>query len=428
MPEFEYLSTLGEGGFGKVLKVERNGKVQALKVLDLKGNQAHKEVITARLLREIRVMSTIEHPGVMSIEGTTLDDGSPAYYMPIAEKSFSDIIKSNVSGVKEVDAIDLMLPVLEALHFIHQNEIIHRDLTPGNILILNQRPVISDFGLTRDMTSDSATLTKVWWGSHGYMSPEQLENTHAAAPSMDIFAAGVVLHELLCGKKPISGNVCPSLQGALRTIVHKAISRNPNHRHATAEAFGDALRDHLLGDEDLQSTSDRIRAQVESESEHWYLWEEQVRATIAANLDDADLVLFELHRIESEVWEHWASKAPEFIDDLVHALGNHMKELKSVDSFGVVDQPARLVRILWNVLSEDAQRVSLMGPLAELGMEFHRYFVAETFARVVGPVIGTSIYSRETLRILERTYGFADFVKNYFEDYKLPPAIKNKMR
>lgn len=369
----------------------------------------------------------MDHPGIMTVEPTVLDDGSPAYYMPIADRSLANLVKQHPTGQPADSALSIMLKILDALQHIHERDVVHRDLNPGNILFIGGEPVISDFGLTRDLSSDSATMTQMMAGTHGYMAPEQLDDPHAATPQMDVFAAGIVLHQLLSGERPQAGVVSPRIQGELRNIVYKATSRTPGNRFAKADEFAGALGDYLAGDDDLMAVSERIDTLINTSGKSWKQWHGEVLANVAANMDDSDLILRVVPKVPQAVWEHWSDTAPEFLEDLARSLVDHLDELERVDSFDEVDPPATLVAALWPVLPEDGLRLSLLRPLAELGVRFHRYFVGETFANLTGPLLSNPVYAREVLAILRSTRDFPELVGPYLENYTLPPAIKREL-
>lgn len=427
MPEFTYITDLGEGAFGKVMRVSKDGVEKAIKVIRSEGYTGTVERTLTRFNREIRIMVENTHPGIMPIEPTTLENGLPAYYMPVAESSLSKVITENPRGMAEGQAVKFMLPVLEALEFLHQRNIVHRDLKPDNILILDARPVISDFGLTRELTSDSATMTHLSAGTTGYMAPEQHEDAHNATSKADIYAAGVVLHELLCGEKPISGLVNSSITGKIRVILNQALQRNPNRRHQTAEDFSSALQEHLLGDDDLLSTTERLIKRVESESESWTNWEAEASATIAAHLNDAPFILWEIRKIEQAAWNHWAEQDPTLFEELIPALTTHMRELDGFGTYDNLDHTIRLVRLLWKALSEDSQRIMLMQPLAEFGVQFNRYLAGRVFAELVAPELKNPSYLRELIRLLGNTDGFSAFVRHDLNNYTLPGVVREKL-
>jgi hypothetical protein len=270
-------------------------------------------------------------------------------------------------------------------------------------------------------------MTHLSAGTTGYMAPEQHEDAHNATSKADIYAAGVVLHELLCGDKPISGSVHGSIKDDIRLIVFQAISRDPDRRYSTADEFSSVLQEHLQGDDNLLSTTERLIKRVESESEPWTMWEAEASATNSAHLDDAPFVLWEIRKIEQAAWNHWANQDPALFEELIPALTKHMRALEDFGPWENSDRTIRFIKILWKALSEDAQRIMLMQPLAEFGVRFNRYFAGEVFAQLVAPELEKRAFTRELIRLLENTYGFSNFVKHDLENYKLPAVVREKL-
>jgi serine/threonine protein kinase/formylglycine-generating enzyme required for sulfatase activity len=166
-------------------------------------------------------------------------------------------------------AVEIAATVAEALDHAHEKSIIHRDVKPGNIIIDDEGcPHLTDFGLARDLETDSLTRTGVLAGSFYYMSPEQaLAHRVAIDHRTDIFSLGVVLYELLTLRRPFGGRtsqqvlhavsfhdprriraVSPAVPRDLEVVCLKALEKNPDDRYQTAGALADDLRRFLAGE------------------------------------------------------------------------------------------------------------------------------------------------------------------------------------
>jgi predicted Ser/Thr protein kinase/tetratricopeptide (TPR) repeat protein len=223
--KYKILGTLGRGGMGIVYKgldpdIEREVAIKTIR-FDTFTEGAEKEEMLARVVREAKAAGRLNHPNIITI------------YDVIREQDLTFIVMQYVDGQSlqaQIDSgkrpspkevIDLLGPVADALDFAHQNGIVHRDIKPANILIDKKgRPFLADFGVARIETSTMTGPGKTI-GTLSYMSPEQVLGNpvdHRA----DLFAFGVILYELLTGKKPFAGD-------NLSTIVYKIVNEEPPH-------------------------------------------------------------------------------------------------------------------------------------------------------------------------------------------------------
>src|SRR5260370_29219308 len=160
---------------------------------------------------------------------------------------------------KTIDKLRIMEQICEGLAFAHAKGVIHRDLKPGNIHILPLGQVkIMDFGLAR--RSGDAARTSVIMGTPYYMAPEQAQGERAT-PRSDIFALGALFYELLCGRRPLTGDSIPSVLFSvvhrdpeplarfvpcappLVALIERALSKDPAFRYQDAAEMREALRD-----------------------------------------------------------------------------------------------------------------------------------------------------------------------------------------
>lgn len=163
-------------------------------------------------------------------------------------------------------------PAIEAprLHEAHERGIIHCDLKPSNIMIDRRgEPIVMDFGLARAIDDDAESrLTRdgMIVGTSAYMAPEQLDGSQKLGPATDIYALGVVLYELLAGRRPFSGSVVgvigqilhseppaleslrPGVSTALASICRQAMAKRPEERFASMREFAESLTAYLKGD------------------------------------------------------------------------------------------------------------------------------------------------------------------------------------
>lgn len=212
-------------------------------------------------LQEARSVSRLNHPHIVPLFEADMH-GQQAYlvFEYVAGRTLAEHLRAK-GAMAPRDAVQLMIPVLDALESAHAAGVIHRDLKPSNILLDAQgRARVMDFGIAARAT-DAAHQQVV--GTPGYLSPEATQGVRPSA-AMDVFSAGLVLAELLAGRPviperdpiralyrvahedlPLPDGMPPEADDALRAIVQRAIARDPSRRHPSAQELGDALRQWL---------------------------------------------------------------------------------------------------------------------------------------------------------------------------------------
>jgi hypothetical protein len=256
---FRLLELLGEGGMGVVFRArdEELGRDVAFKML--KTVQTYSAAQVERFQREARNAAGLRHPGIVTIHEVGRE-GDVLYYTMelVAGRPFNEI---------EAD-LDARVRILEkaarAVHYAHEQGVIHRDLKPPNIIVdALGAPRILDFGLSRDVKSTSElSRTGALLGTPYYMSPEQAEGrVHELDRRTDIYALGVMLYEALAGRVPFGGETMtevvrrslteaaepPPGPAPLVAVCLKAMAKDPARRYATAAAFADDLARYLKG-------------------------------------------------------------------------------------------------------------------------------------------------------------------------------------
>jgi serine/threonine-protein kinase len=232
-----------------------NRKV-ALKVLK---SELAATIGSERFLREIDIIARLAHPHILPLLDSGDADGSLFYAMPYVQ---GESLRSRIA--KEVtlpidEAVRIAGDVAGALQYAHGLGVVHRDIKPDNILMLEGHAVVADFGIARALNhsvDQSLTATGVGIGTPAYMSPEQASAEREVDGRADIYSLGCVLYEMLGGEPPFSGrnaqaviakrmsqpapSVCvirAAVPKKLDRIVRRAMNRSPVDRFQTAEAF-----------------------------------------------------------------------------------------------------------------------------------------------------------------------------------------------
>ncbi len=282
----EILEEIGRGGMGVVYRARDLvlARMVALKVIRTGSLASAAEVRC--FYREARSAARLRNPYIVPIYGMGLHEGQHCFTMPLFPRgSLSRYVADYRNDLRS--AVGLAAKVARAVQSAHDQGIIHRDLKPGNIL-LDERgePVVSDFGLAKQLdVSATQTMAEHPIGTPAYMAPEQAR-CEVATKASDIWSLGVILYELLTGRRPFSADspdavkqrvlqadpvsprrLRPDLPRELETIVLKCLVKEPARRYASAAELADELERWLSGEP--------IRARPES---RWQRLRRRMRA------------------------------------------------------------------------------------------------------------------------------------------------------
>jgi serine/threonine-protein kinase len=232
----------------------------AIKTILMTFAQEDHEGYLARFRQEARALGALNHPAIVTVYDYG-DEGDIAY-MALELLEGRELRDVMAEGRLEVPhAVELAAQVAEGLAFAHGRGVVHRDIKPGNIMVVDgPRAKIMDFGIARVRASDVKTQTGQMLGSPKYMSPEQIVG-QPAGPRSDIFSLGVVLYEMLTGAAPFSGDdipqlmyqVCnarpdppsrrnPAVPEMLDLVLAKALEKDPAARYQDAGELAADLR------------------------------------------------------------------------------------------------------------------------------------------------------------------------------------------
>src|SRR5579884_3223971 len=252
--KYEVLDTLGRGGMGVVYRAidPRIGRLVAIKMIT--GDYAKDPDYLNRFYREARSTGTLQHGNIVTVYDLGDQDGVPYLVMEYLEGEPLDKIIASRRDLSLPDRLDIIIQACNGLQYAHQHGVVHRDIKPGNIMVLKDGNVkLVDFGIAR-LGNSSMTATGQMIGTISYMSPEQI-NGQAVDSRSDIFSAGVVLFELLTYTLPFDGKEItttmrkilndppPPLKNffvgppELDASLNKALAKNRDQRYQTANDF-----------------------------------------------------------------------------------------------------------------------------------------------------------------------------------------------
>ncbi|MGI5492248.1 protein kinase domain-containing protein [Microtetraspora malaysiensis] len=244
---YRLLRRLGEGGMGVVhLALDPHGRQVAIKVLRPEVTQD--DLARRRLSREVETMRRVRSPHIAEVLDADVTGRRPyivTRYVP--GRPLDELVKQD--GPLPVDALlRVGAGVAEALAAVHAAGVIHRDLKPGNVLMLDGRPVLIDFGIAQGVDATRLTQTGMFIGTPGYLAPEIIEG-HEAGPEVDVHAWGGTLLYAATGLPPFgkgtlemifynitSGKANVSAAPALiQPVLRAALQRNPARRPTAAD-------------------------------------------------------------------------------------------------------------------------------------------------------------------------------------------------
>ncbi len=272
---------LGMGGMAVVYKaydtrLERDVALKLIRTGSIPPDQYDR--LMKRFEREAKSQARFDHKNIVHIYDYGEVDGSP--YLVMAFIS-GGTLKDRLHGpVDWQQAVRWLIPVAEALAYAHQRGVVHRDVKPGNILFDEEgQPILTDFGIAKILETDEATLTGTGMGvgTPEYMAPEQWQGKTSAAT--DQYALGVVLYELITGRKPYSADtpaaiilmqaneplqapskIVKGVPEAVEKVLYKALARSPEERYEDMGAFESALQKLVAGAETQEPDRSREAA------------------------------------------------------------------------------------------------------------------------------------------------------------------------
>jgi serine/threonine protein kinase len=254
---------LGEGGMATLWRAVDLQLDREVAVKILRPQYSADPGFAGRFRQEARAAASLSHPNIVSVYdyGTDPDGETQYIVMELVDGQDLAAILRERGRISTEDAVQVAIAVASALEAAHRRGIVHRDVKPGNILITGDGDVkVTDFGIARAVSEASMTVTGTTLGSVHYFSPEQARGDEVTGRS-DVYALGIVLYEMLTGRRPFEGDSAagvalkrltddpprPLVAGAplppgLEAILRRALEREPAQRFPDAGSFAEALR------------------------------------------------------------------------------------------------------------------------------------------------------------------------------------------
>lgn len=258
---YQIIKSIGEGGMANVYLAYDTILDRNVAVKVLRGDLSNDEKFVRRFQREALSASSLSNPNIVEVYDVGEDNGEYYIVMEYVEgKHLKNLLKKR-GKLTVAEVVDIVLQITNGLSVAHDSYIIHRDIKPQNILILENGLIkITDFGIAVAMNATQLTQTNSVMGSVHYIPPEQASGKGATLQS-DIYSIGILMYELLTGKLPFRGDNAveialkhlkepmpsikdelPDIPQSVENIILKATAKNPKNRYADAREMHEDLK------------------------------------------------------------------------------------------------------------------------------------------------------------------------------------------
>jgi len=248
IPDYSIEAKIGQGGVARIYKARQKSldRDVAIKVLSPELNSDSD--IVRRFDRESKTIAGLSHPNIVHIIDRGMINNQYYFVMEYIDgTSFKEILHSNEYTVRQ--KLEIIVMVLKGLDYAHKNGVIHRDIKPANILVDRQgNALIADFGIAQILSKPEQEVTRsdVVMGTLAYMSPEQRISSTNVDLTTDIFSTGVIIYEILIGKRPMGrfklpSELNPKIPKKFDEIITRCLAMNTRDRYQSAVELKDAL-------------------------------------------------------------------------------------------------------------------------------------------------------------------------------------------
>lgn len=429
------LRTVGTGGFGVVYEVEASDtrERRALKVLFSEAT-ADPTIPYAeqrrRFQREVAMQESLKHPNIMPILESNLAANPPWFVMPLGTHTLADRI---AAGLPEAEAVAAARLLIEVVKFAHGEGALHRDVQPLNVLFVEGRMLLTDFGLGKNQWSSSTALTKTraGFGTVAYTAPEQWENASAADTRADVFSLGRVLQEMLTGQPPVRYDD-KRVPNRFRYLILKATSADPDERYSTVGDLLSALDQVTRGVSDPEAPRE-VLARLHGE------WTAATSDSVCLGVINLVHDLLMRHRLDAEfirdvvpalpaelMSQYMGSKPVEF-GQLLSEYDDRVGELRVPFPFTYMDTIASFYESVYVQTPDLTLKRRLLRRLLYMGAEYTERDMALAAGRILGR-IRTVEEGMMAADLLDQNHAAAEWIAKSVRSETLIPLLREKLR
>jgi serine/threonine-protein kinase len=261
---YRLIELLGQGGMATIYRARDHQLERDVAVKVLRPEYGRDPDFFARFRQEAQSAASLNHPNVVAVYDYGTDEAGPFIVMELVDGEDLATILKRSGPLPPRQAARIAAEIARAIAAAHDRGFVHRDIKPGNVLVTREgRAKVTDFGIARAVAEAQFTLPGTTIGSVHYFSPEQARG-EPAGPASDIYSLGIVLYELLTGRRPWEGDsaaaiatarltgpvpspsaVRAGIPSSLEAIDRKALALRPEDRFASAAAMAEALERYL---------------------------------------------------------------------------------------------------------------------------------------------------------------------------------------
>jgi len=387
---YRFGQRIGSGGFGIVRSARRinaEGQVvdKQLAVKQLAPRHVNDDDAVGRFVLEVRILERqLDHPNVMPVVASNLEDGELWFVMPRAETTLAKELEDGRASERDW-VIHVFEQILEGIAHAHDRDVLHRDLKPPNVLFCNGIVKISDFGLGKRLDPDATRRTKTdtWMGTEPYMAPEQFSDAKRVGKPADVYALGKILWEMLVGREPDVLHVdLQAIPAEFHFFVDKCTRRDANARFADAGAAlasfrefvetGAAVDPPIEAIQKLVANWANVDAAADEPAQRRAL--ERLDELLVRNGHDEELYVQVVPRLPPSLIDRYMAELPE---EFAAMLRTYDSYVSGSLPFAYCDVVARFyVRVFRRSGSVELQRVTL-ARLLDMGASHNRWRVGE---------------------------------------------------
>ena len=413
--KYKIKDEIGRGAFGIVKRAcGENGLNYALKTLNVEAYAAVElPLLVKRFEREVRYQDQVNHPNVVDIVESNLDDEPPWFVMPLAIGSLADDIEADRTLGE--NPRKPLFDILAGLEAVHDKGFSHRDLKPANVLKFENDDgniiyKISDFGLTTPGIGQTTTLTKsnMAGGTVLYRAPECANNFRRATPQADIYSFGAILHDIFHGGTRIPHSKL-IVAGAVKSIVEKCTESNAHRRYRSVAKLREELFKVLVTEQiefDSQEEKDIINL-IENEEN---LTDEQWDRIFNV-IDENDVSGNSNYNIMCAISGDQIEVLHEISPDMFHGLGEiYAKFAESTDfKFEYCDIVSDKSEFFYKH-GELQLKAKIALAMLNMGTSHNRWRVEYQFMRMAGPQIDDTLADRITIEVQVQDLDFVQLM------------------